>query len=576
MAYKPWYIGNTTVRNPFRLKLGLEALYKSSLHGNLSGRENEQAFAELLHESEVVSVARIEADSENGDASDVGRKWRSALSQLGFIVHEKAAEINPNFKPYTTTNNGKNLLSADNISAVNECFLRALSAYYIPSVIESYNYYEVFSPLRHVLNVMLQLKNVTGNTHLYQREIGMFVQTTSTQNNIDEIIQNILTYRTNRAGAVNKKAFDRDMYERMAEPTTVKGDTLKDYADSNIRYLKATGLFQSRGRGIVIIPEKELLAKQLVVDDRRPSSDEAYLIQLFNGAELPSDDILHAQELLEDLKQQVEAKGLAVDMTAVDYSNVQSINSLRYTLEQQLFMQKEIDYSRQQKEQWQDIVAYMDAIIRRNSRTFILPFSQEEGQVPKEEFPAYFEWIVWRSFLAINKLKNQPYEARSFQLDQDFLPVNTAPGGRADAIFEFDDYVLVLEVTLTENSRQEAAEGEPVRRHVAKYQMEYSSYGKPVYGLFLANKVDTNTIETFRNGLWYATNDEKMYLKIVPMTLEDYKNIFTALFESGQIDNMHIKNLLDSVLLGKEEYDAPYWRSHITSITTGYLQHLNT
>ena len=67
MAYKPWYIGNTTVRNPFRLKLGLEALYKSSLHGNLSGRENEQAFAELLHESEVVSVARIEADSENGE-----------------------------------------------------------------------------------------------------------------------------------------------------------------------------------------------------------------------------------------------------------------------------------------------------------------------------------------------------------------------------------------------------------------------------------------------------------------------------------------------------------------------------
>lgn len=80
--------------------------------------------------------------------------------------------------------------------------------------------------------------------------------------------------------------------------------------------------------------------------------------------------------------------------------------------------------------------------------------------MPQAEAPAYFEWVLWRAFLAINSLANKPYEARRFKIDQDFLPVGTAPGNGPDLIFEFHDFVIVVEVTLTDNSRQEAAEGE--------------------------------------------------------------------------------------------------------------------
>lgn len=44
---------------------------------------------------------------------------------------------------------------------------------------------------------------------------------------------------------------------------------------------------------------------------------------------------------------------------------------------------------------------------------------------------------------------------RGFNVDQDYLPIGTAPGGKPDMIFEFDDYVIVVEVTLSTNSRQE-------------------------------------------------------------------------------------------------------------------------
>lgn len=40
-------------------------------------------------------------------------------------------------------------------------------------------------------------------------------------------------------------------------------------------------------------------------------------------------------------------------------------------------------------------------------------------------------------------------------------------------IFEFHDFVIVVEALLTDNSRQEAAEGEPVRRHVVDFVSHY-------------------------------------------------------------------------------------------------------
>jgi len=571
MKRKPWYIGNTTVRNPYRLKDGLKALYNSPFHGNLDTKDEQIGFFNVLLENNVITSRAIK------EPDFFGRKWRAAFSQLGFIVPKQAYKVNKKFKPFTITPNGKKLIHAKTVPEVNECFLRALSAYYIPSVLEKYEGYDVFSPLRHVLNVMLTLKEITGSSHLYQRELGMFVQISSSSDNIEYLVKSIIKYRNARKKAKNKKTFDREYYIKQSENTTVKWETLKDYADSNIRYFKITGLFRSKGRGIVLIPEKELLAKQLIQYDIYTDNNVDYLEQLFKGAKLPSDNIENAVILLENLIEQIESQNIPIQIPSFDYFDIQSLNAARYKIEEQLFKHMEIEYANMQKKQWRDIVAYMNALVSRNYKAFELPDSKDEGRIPKDEFPAYFEWVVWRAFLAINKLVNKPYEARSFQIDQDFLPVNTAPGGRADAIFEFKDYVLVLEVTLTESSRQEAAEGEPVRRHVADYQQYYQQYKKPVYGLFLANKINTNTLETFRSGLWYTSQDEKLLLKIVPMTLESYKEIFKTLFESGNIDNLHIKNILDVCLKNKNTLEAPQWRGKITKSIQFYLnRYINT
>lgn len=77
----PWYLGNTTVRSPFRLRDGLVAISNSPLQGHLRGRVQEIALRRLLGERGIVELGDDETYS-------VGRKWRSALSKLGFLYPE--------------------------------------------------------------------------------------------------------------------------------------------------------------------------------------------------------------------------------------------------------------------------------------------------------------------------------------------------------------------------------------------------------------------------------------------------------------------------------------------------------
>jgi hypothetical protein len=216
----------------------------------------------------------------------------------------------------------------------------------------------------------------------------------------------------------------------------------------------------------------------------------------------------------------------------------------------------------------------MELIISRRGKKTLS--NGEEIEMPQAEAPAYFEWVLWRAFLAINSLANKPYEARRFKIDQDFLPVCTAPGNGPDLIFEFDDFVIVVEVTLTDNSRQEAVEGEPVRRHVAENVSRYGEQSsKPVYGLFIANRIDSNTAETFRIGVWYNRTDDKMRLDIIPVTLAQFKEFFEALFTSGRVEVELIRELLDLCGELRQANEAPAWKREIERVIERRIAHLS-
>jgi hypothetical protein len=558
-------LGNTTVRSPFRLRDGLVALSQSSLQGNIRGWEQDIAFRQLLGEHGIVKLG---SDVTNS----VGRKWRSSLGKLGFLYPEvpkvsnvQQSEVGP---VDMITSNGWRLVRADTVPAMQECFLRALAACYIPSPLEKDYTFPIFSPLRYTLAVMLELERQTGESRLNFIEMALVVQLTNSDNPIATVVSRVLALRSDRLASNNKRQFDREGLSVVAAQNPYATDkfykpqTFNDYADTNLRYLKATGLVQSKGRGISLVPEKHVFVETLVQDTTIPDSDRDYFVTLCNGAALPTDHQDSALIVLNDLLQQLNRLGIPFDMAGRPVESPADIAIIRHQIESLLSERHEEEYAVRQAMEWEEIAAYMELIIQRRNKKVLA--NGEEIEVPHSEAPAYFEWILWRAFLAINSLENKPYEARRFKIDQDFLPVGTAPGGGPDLIFEFCDFVIVVEVTLTEYSRQEAAEGEPVRRHVADLVLHYHEQsGKPVYGLFIANRIDSNTAETFRIGIWFTRTDDKMRLDIIPFTLVQFKEIFEALFTSGCTDVSLIRELLDHCGALRPHHEAPAWKREI-------------
>ncbi|WP_202943490.1 AlwI family type II restriction endonuclease [Geobacter metallireducens] len=540
---------------------GLLALATSNLDGNIKGRENEIRFAWELHHAGVVNIIRPDAD-----VSDMGRKWRAALSQLGFIYPElptRAGIAQEELgRPFIITPNGRRLVEAESVSGIQECFLRSLAAYYIPSVLEPNYTYNLFSPLRHTLAVLLELERRTGESRLNFQEMALYVQLTATEAPTVEIVDQILTFRAARSEAQNKRRFDQDSYNAAGVEHQYAPGTFRDYADTNFRYLKATGLVQSKGRGIAIVPEKHVFVEQLVADIALPDNDLRLVSSLCNGATLPTDNRDTARIVLYDLVAQVNRRGVQFNITGRTVDTAADIAIVRHEAEDILSRMNEEEYANRQGEEWHEIAEYMDLLINPRRRRGG-DDDEEAIAIPQAEAPAYFEWTLWRAFLAIDSLMNRPYEARRFKIDQDFLPIGPAPGGGPDLLFEFEDFVVVVEVTLTENSRQEAAEGEPVRRHVADEVVRYAAQNKPVYGLFLAKKIDSNTAETFRIGVWYDRDDNRMGLDIIPLTIAQFKTLFEAMFRSGNVRVAEIRELLNICTGFRPDLHAPEWKAEI-------------
>lgn len=556
-----WLIGNTGMRNPWRIPSGYKVYVESNLVGRLRTPEDQMSFKNLLFEK-----GEIGGDADKDTSASITRKYRLMFNKYGFaypeITKKDGFEQNDIGPVDAITPLGETFYKADTVAAQQECFLRGLI---VP--MEKLTDESTFSPLLWVLSIMLELEKRTGETKINFIEFATCVQTSNPTYNINEVIDKILSIREDRGKAENKKKFDSETIHKTWEKYLKLEGNFKDYADMNIRYLVSAGIIKRAGRGIALSPEYHSMAIELIKNVVSKESLKNRLIQLCNGAELPTDRQDMASKVLDDMIAELDYYNIKYDMPDIPLDSAQNINLVRNKLKVNIDRFKEEQYALRQADEWQEIYEYMNLLIVNNGR------EKELGddytiKVPKSEAAAYLEWILWRAFLAIDHTVNKPYEARGFNIDQDYLPVGTAPGGGPDMIFELEDCIIVVEVTMSTNSRQEAMEGEPVRRHVADLVMKNA---KPVYGVFIANKIDSNTAETFRIGVWYNQNDERMALKIVPFTLEQFSEYFKYMFEHNKTTPVQFLSLFNKCFDSKESKEGPDWKKAIGEIVSSSI-----
>ena len=116
-----------------------------------------------------------------------------------------------------------------------------------------------------------------------------------------------------------------------------------------------------------------------------------------------------------------------------------------------------------------------------------------------------------------------------------------------------------------------------MRRHVAELLTDHQTRtGKPVYGLFIANRIGLQNYsrEQFRIGVWYDREDAKLRLDILPFTLEQFKALFVALFQNRRVDVQTIRDLLDRCSNIRPAHEAPAWKQQIGAIIQQQIQQL--
>ena len=547
-----WLVGNTGLRNPNRIQEGFSVFANSSFVGNLHGRENEIGFMNLLNEKGIIQNER--GKDESGSHA---RKWRLMFVKNGFI-YPKVRKADGNQedlgRPDDITPFGKMFLKADTYPAAQECYLRAMSVeqFQMPDGVH------LFSPLRWLLAIMLELEKRTGSSELSRIEFALWGHTTNPSYDLNEVVDNILDLRNRRTLAPAKRPFDKKEIAKRGENYDKKSDNFLDYGDMNMRYLRISGVLQRKGRGLIIVPSKHILAEKLAKSTASEESIMHEYRKLCNGAPLPTDDIDVAKALLDDLMKQMKNRHIVFDISDLPLTNATEVNIARQRLENILAQTSEVAYASEQCNQWKEIADYMSLLIKGGGKH---EYDEDNAiEVPKDETPAYLEWVLWRAALAIDHMVNKPYEVRGFRLDSDFLPVSAAGGGKGDLYWEYKDFTILTEVTMSTSSRQEAMEGEPVRRHVSDAVLKYD---KPVYGMFIAVKIDTNTAETFRHGIWYAKGDVKQRLDIVPLTLAQFQKYFVAMFETKKATPESLQSLIIKCESNRDAVDAPMWKSYI-------------
>lgn len=548
-----WLAGNTGLRNPMRIHEGFIAFSQSPYVGSLHGSDNEIGFMRFLNEKGIIN---------NSSGKDISgshaRKWRLMFERYGFIYGKVKSQNG--FKQEDLggiddiTPFGRAFINADTIPAIQECFLRSLSVeqYWLPDGSGHY------SPFRWILALMLELEKRTGTSELSRIEFGLWGHTTNPSYDICEVVDHILDLRERRNKASAKRTFDRKEIENRGRYYDKKSDNFLDYCDMNMRYLRISGVLQRKGRGLVIVPSKHVLAESLAkkTASTLPILEEYKL--LTTGAPLPTDNINVAKKVLSGLKDHMKERNIVFDISDLPLNTATDINIARRRLEEILSQTDEINYAADQKNKWREISDYMSLLIKGGGKK---EYDEDYViEVPKDETPAYLEWVLWRAALAIDHLVNKPYEVRGFRLDSDFLPVSAAGGGKGDLYCEFENFTILTEVTMSSSSRQEAMEGEPVRRHVSDAVL---SYGKPVYGMFIAVRIDTNTAETFRHGVWYAKDDKQQRLNIVPLTLAQFQTYFEMMFRTKQASPDMLVDLIDHCTVKRDLMDAPTWKDYI-------------
>lgn len=275
-----WMIGNTGMRNPWRIPEGFKIYVESDQVGHIRTPEEQKAFKRLLALKGVIG-----GDPNKDKDASITRKYRLVFGKYGFTYPEVTSKEEfdqSDLGPVDAiTPLGNVFYNAKSKAMQEECFLRGLM---VP--MEQIDAKYSFSPLLWTLQIMLKLYGLVRDYRINFIEFAVCVQTTNPTNNISEVCNRIIEIRDNRRNAEDVDIYDENLIHEEWKHYCKAEKNFKEYADMNIRYLKTTGVIKEAGNGITLAPQYLPLIQSISKNALSQKTRLERYRELCNGAPL--------------------------------------------------------------------------------------------------------------------------------------------------------------------------------------------------------------------------------------------------------------------------------------------------
>lgn len=264
-------------------------------------------------------------------------------------------------------------------------------------------------------------------------------------------------------------------------------DGIREYSDTTIRLLSATGLFKFKN-----LPElsyKEILSLIFNVEQLRQN--------VFG--EMTDEEYAHYEE--------VEDSYFGKNIPLVEIFNYtrDDISTITSKLEKLLGVSAATDVKKFLNDQKNaDFIAHINDKYPKEKIMELLPmFSdrKKDNQIKKEvndaaTVPTIYEYIIGIAWYYISNKEFDLYNSLNLTLNADFEPVIHAGGGDGDIVIHYEEFIIMLEVTLMNKQAQKRGEWEPVLRH--SLNLKATNEPTETITFFIADELDYNTINIWR------------------------------------------------------------------------------
>lgn len=472
-----------------------------------------------------------------------GRQSMSPLKKLG-LVYIKENKV-------FCTGLCKKLIR-DEIS-IEELMLDSLLKYQYPNPMESgYSNWDT-KPFINTLKLIKRVNEIEISKNnkpkgISKIEFGIFVLSLKSYDDVEMVANKITDFR--------KDYFNQPTETRQLFVLDYIGDYLSDfnnpkkncfeYTDNMIRYLRLSKYVYLRGKYtntyIDLEPRRMIEINSLLdYDDGRSkkfTTDEWYeFIGEYGSYPLPfetPESLKYIAESIMDENNRIRLE-LNLNQEINELSNgkddlMKQISNLR---EKRTHLQNLIIKEDYRKDTYKidEAVESLNDILNRNSTNLAKKFS--------------IELEKWAN-IALNIINDAIIIKPNTKVGDDNEPIFTAPAGVPDIECYYETFNGICEVTMLVGRDQWYNEGQPVMRHLRKFELENGD--KDCYCIFIAPRMHTDTLNTFLVANKYGYEGQKQ--RIIPISIRQLSFILTKvkdyLESGGGFTHSDFKMLLDN------------------------------